>query len=74
MNIQLYRHYFTSKKKTLAVCINFSKPNNFIRAIWLDKGEEVPFQNDRRWFDSPYRVNEARHDKKRAFQLVRDIL
>ncbi len=74
MDIKLYRHYFTSKKKTLAVCTNFSKPNSIIRAIWLEKGEEVPFQTDRRWFDTRYRAREARHDKKRAFQLVKNIL
>lgn len=73
MNIQLYRHYFTSKKKTLAVCTNFSKPNSLIRAIWLEKGEEVPFQTDSRWFNTKYRVSEARHDKRRAFQLVKNM-
>jgi len=74
MNIQLYRHYFPSKKKTLAVCVNFSKSNSAIRAIWLEKGEEVPFQTDPRWFDTRYRVRDARHDKKRAFQLVKSIV
>jgi hypothetical protein len=69
----MHRRWYPSEHLSLVVSADFSEASNSIYGIWLQKHEQIPDEEDERWFHTPLQVADAGHRYQRALDLVKNL-